>query len=129
MNLSWPIVLWIVADIVGMGMNVYMVDLSIRRRHRLEADDPRRLVTWYDSTQWGFGLLVKVIGLLIAIWAVTLPPQRPIPPDAAWSVRWGREIITWGLLSMMYAMDVRDVILVYFNQRWWLRPRRAKGAD
>lgn len=119
MNLTVPLIAWIVGDLLGIGLNLYMVDLSFSRRRRLKLTPGERYVTVYDSVQWGFGLFVKLLGLLIALWAATLPPQAPLPLDADWHLRYGRAVITFGLLFMMLGMDVRDVILVYFNRRWW----------
>lgn len=118
-HLNAALVIWIAGALVGVGFNVYMVNLSFWRRRRLALTKGERLVTWYDSVQWSFGLFVKLIALGIGFWATQLPPAPPLPPDAAWSVRYGRDVITYGLLAMIYGMDIRDGILVYFSRRWW----------
>lgn len=121
MNVTPAVFLWLVGSLVGMGLNGYMIRLSYRRRRRLALSSAEEKITWYDTVQWGFGWAVKLIGFAMAVWVIALPPPLHPPTNAyqRWAVLHGRVILEVGLLVMMYLMDIRDGILVYFNKRWW----------
>lgn len=129
MNLTADTLLWEIGALIGVGLNVYMM-WTAGGLIAVAKTNEERLVAWGRITQWAFGLAVKVVGLLLGLWAMSLPATGHPPTSELqlWAIEHRHIIFIGSLLLMMYGMDIRDAIIVFLEKRleWWIRREDAK---
>ena len=118
MHYDFGTLTWILGALFGVALNAIMIREAILDR-RVAISDSEKNIVRTDLVQWSAGLVIKVIGLSIGIWAAMLPDRGAVPQGTyeSFAAEYGRAILIIGLNVIMVGMDMRDVLLIVLKRR------------